>query len=329
MYDFLKLPEQNQVFMNYDIENYLKTIYPTECEKRILACYVNEAEILYSFPFVDGNIVVILFDVNVENMKDSYFPSRLNLIKALQRSISERCLAIIRYGDVVKFFVYKSRINAKNKTRRIVKTIHRSRSILLSDMTDKDKEFIDLLGLYTRQAKTAEELYYLWSIDIVKNKDIFDIGTCFFDFFELIKKDTYNQQKNIAIYKLQESSIKDIEKFIGTSVDFKNLFEGEEIDLSMEDQNYYVDFCSCFVRILFNELSNEKKMSSEEWIVLYLNSCNDYSIDLFNKCLNLESAIRITNSFNSQESPERYDEFGFYSVDDLKEYIGISYFDIL
>lgn len=329
MYDFLKFPEQNQVFMNYDIENYLKTIYPTEYEKRILSCYVNKAEILYSFPFVDGNIVVILFDVNVENMKDSYFPSRLNLIKALQQSISERCLAIIRYGDVVKFFIYKSRINAKNKTRRIVETIHRSRSILLSDMTDKDKEFIDLLGLSTRQAKTTEELYYLWSIDIVKNKDIFDIGTCFFDFFESIKKDTYNQQKNIAIYKLQEGSIKDIENFIGTSVDFKNLFEGEEIDLSMEDQNYYVDFCSCFVRILFSELSNEKKMSPEEWIVLYLNSCNNYSIDLFNKCLNLESAMRITNSFNSKESPERYDEFGFYSVNDLKEYIGISYFDIL
>lgn len=329
MYDFLKFPEQNQVFMNYDIGNYLKTIYPTEYEKRMLSRYANKVEILYSFPFVDGNVVVTLFDVNVKNKKDSYIPSCLNPIKALQRSIADICLAIIRYGNVVKFFIYKSCINEKNKNRRIVKTIHRSRSILLNDMTDKDNEFIDLLRISTRQAKTAEELYYLWTIDIVKNKDIFDIETCFFDFFESIKKDTYNQQKNIAIYKLQEDSINDIENFIGTSVNFKNIFESEEIDLSMEDQNYYVDFCSCFARILFNELSNEQKMSPEEWIVLYLNSCNDYSIDLFNKCLNLESAIRITNSFNSKESPERYDEFGFYSVNDLKEYIGISYFDIL
>lgn len=142
MYDFLKFSEQNQVTMNYDIENYLKNIYPTEYEKRILSCYVNKAEILYSFPFVDENIVVILFDVNVENKKDPYIPSCLNFIKALQRSIPERCLAIIRYGDVVKFFIYKSRINVKNKTRRIVETIHRSRSILLSDMTDKDKDLL-------------------------------------------------------------------------------------------------------------------------------------------------------------------------------------------
>lgn len=166
MYDYLGFPKRNIVNKNLTIEKYLNRANLTKTEQRNLSAYLDAIKLLYSFPFCDGEVIVVLSEFVMEEY-NRYALS--NFVKGIAQSIPFKMLLIVKCEGVLRFFVFDEKLNSKNNTRSFVSNIYFSNCIVTVKKDYFDLKFIEAMRIATEKSSNAEELYSSWC-EIIKDE---------------------------------------------------------------------------------------------------------------------------------------------------------------
>lgn len=166
MYDYLGFPRDNIVKKNMTIDKYLNTASLTNAEKRNLSAYLKTIKLLYSFPFADDEIIVVLSEFSIEEIKRYIIA---NFVTAIAQSIPYKMLLIVKCEGVLRLFIFDERLNKRDNTRSKVSDIYVSKYIITTDNDYFDRKFIGEMSSAIEVSITAEDLYYRW-IEIIKKQ---------------------------------------------------------------------------------------------------------------------------------------------------------------
>lgn len=316
MRDYLKFPSENYVGKRLSKDRYIKSANLTNAEKKCLSAHLTSIEILYSFPFNDGEVIVLL----AEYISIGHGGFSLNnFVRALAQSIPHNILLIVKCEGIIRFFYFFEKTNQFDERRKRVISVNSSADIIpLAD------DFFDHLLIRTLreaaiEATSAKELNDRWYSALSKKVDCGD--SIIIDRFtdSIDKYNALSKQKKIFDMLTSGSFSDDIKTC--------RLYDGIPLEIDDEiEHRVFVEFCAYHSRTLFEESCKLYELAENEWLKIYLDGCNSFAKDDFNRVLDNKSAEIISQSF--WEGNENYIEASdCYDIYELKEYIGDFYFD--
>lgn len=319
MIDYLNFPTENIVAKKLTSKKYIKSANLTDAEHKRLAPYLDGIEILYSFPFDDGELIVLL----AEFSEEEYGRYTLhNFVMAIAQSIPYKILLIIKCEGVIRFFSFDEKENQTNTGRSKVLSVHSSTDIILVEDNVFDNIMISELRTAAEEVKSAEELHSRWHA-ILSGNDDYDNGIIDDTFAYSLKKYQLLLSRKKAFQIVTE---KDSSKH-SSSEQTKELYDGTALDIEEEaDQMCFIEFCAAASRELFDSLDDQYKMPEDEWLQVYLDGCNNYAISVFNRVLNSRCAEIISNGFWNEGNVKDDYFYGQFDLEDLKEHVGSFYF---
>lgn len=316
MYEYLKFPSCNKVGKKLSSKRYTKSANLTGAERKKLAAYLDSIEILYSFQFEDGEIIVLLAEYSaIENGKFTLN----NFVKAVAQSLPYEILLIIRCEGVIRFFAFDERVNSVNKRRMKVLSIYSSTDIIPIENNFSDNMLITDLRDAAIKASSANELYNEWC-----SKLSCDDRPFIFDTF----KYSIAKYREIHKVKIIFEKLMDKDRLCELDDDISyNLYEGEPLEIEDEiDHRLFVDFCAYYSRKLYECVTETLTLTEEEWLKIYLDGCSSFAMEVFKRVLDCKCAVRISSAF-WYNGEDYIDASDCYDPEDLKEYIGYFYFD--
>ena len=318
MYEYLKFPEKNRVGKKLSKSKYVKRSNATEGERKYVAAYLQYAEILYSFQFNDGEVIVLLVDYFAEEC-DKY--TLHNFVKAIAQSIPYKILLIVKSEGTIRFFTFDERINTRDDNRSLVNSMHSSMDIIPIENGIDANIILNAFRSAIGEAKTAKELYGLWDSVLAEGESGEHDNIIVDDTFK------YSREKYNTISNAQRALALLTEKdYNGENENTCILYEGEPLDIDGEiEHKLFVEFCAYYSRKLLNRARIYKRMDDEEWVPIYLDGCNSYADNIFKCVLNDKCISIIASAF--WHNYREYEESSYhYDVAELKEHIGIEYF---
>jgi len=315
MHEYLKFPQKNYVGKRLSNERYIKSANLTNAEEKWLSAYLESIEILYSFPYNDGEIIVLLAEyTSVEHSKFSLN----NFVMAVAQSLPYKILLIVRCEGVIRFFAFDEKTNQIDERRSRVFSVNSSIDIIPLE----DDFFANLIISSLREAAiestSAKELNARWYSALSGNADC---GNSLIDDTFAYSVDKYHAlvEKKKAFDKLTSDSFnEDVEDCL--------LYEGTPLEIDEVDHRFFAEFCAYHSRLLFDESSSLYAPTKNEWLKIYLDGCNSFAKGIFNRVLESKTVEIISKAFwyGNDDYIEAAD---CYDIDELKEHIGDYYFD--
>lgn len=319
MYDYLNFPSQNKVGKKLSNSKYIKSANLTKGEEKRLAPFLGAIEILYSFPFEDGEIIVLLADFSVAER------GRFTLngfVRAVAQSLPYRILLIVRSEGVIRFFSFDEQSNKTDNRRMNVNRVYASQDIILIKNDFMNDKLISDLRNSVFEADSAEDLHNRWNLILYSNSnDKYIVANNIID-------DTF--MYSIAEYNKRLRIEKNFDRLTEKNYTYENdkydLYIGEPLEIDeASDHRLFIEFCAYYARILYEEIAFNYEFSEENWLRKYLDACSSLAQNLFRCVLDGRCASIISSEFwndgeNYIESADCYD------VEDLKELIGYFYF---
>lgn len=316
MHEYLKFPQKNYVGKRLSNERYIKSANLTNAEEKWLAAYLDSIEILYSFPFTDGEIIVLLADYS--SVTNSKF-SLNNFVKAVAQSLPYKIMLVVRCEGVIRFFSFDEKINFVDNRRSKVISVNSSLDIIPIEDDYFDNKLIDDLREASINTSTAKDLNERWNY--LLSGHYYDSNSVIEDTFRYSLDKYYKlSQKKKTFDKLTSGESSD-------DFDYECLlYEGTPLEMDEIDHRFFAEFCAYYSRLLFDESSTLYAPSENEWLKIYLDGCNSYAEDVFNRVLDCRSVEMISRAFwdDSEDYTEAAD---FFDLEELKEHIGDYYFD--
>lgn len=314
MYDYLNFPSQNKVGKKLSNSRYIKSANLTKGEEKRLAPFLGAIEILYSFPFEDGEIIVLLADFSVAERE------RFTLngfVRAVAQSLPYRILLIVRSEGVIRFFSFDEQSNKTDNRRMKVNIVYDSQDISLMANDFMDNKLISDLRNAAFEAESAKNLNTKWNSILSKSK-------CGCIVANNIIEDTFID--SIAeCNKLLEME-KNFNRLTDNNYTYEDdncyLYIGKPLEIDdMADHRLFIEFCAYYARKLYEEATLDYEFIEDKWLREYLDACSSLAENLFRCVLDVRCALIISSAFwndgeNYIESSDCYD------VEDLKELIG-------
>ena len=315
MHEYLMFPPQNWVGRKMSSTKYINAANQTKAESKWLEAHLGSIEILYSFPYCDGEIVVLLADYSsVEHRKYSLN----NFVLAVAQSVPYRILLIVRNEGAIRFFAFNEKTNTINGGRSRVLAVSSSTDIIPLADDIRDNMLIEKLREAAYMAETAEELNRRWYSAFSSYED--SPNAVIVDTFDYTSQEYRKlHEQRLTFDKIAIDQLKDA---VDECVD---LFEGEPLDIEEEvDHRLFVEFCAYYAYELFEQAKNSG-ITEEKWLHLYMDRCNAFAKNVFNRVLCPQCVLLISDAYwhDNGEYEEAADS---YNVDDLKDLIG-DYFD--
>lgn len=317
MREYLKFPEENYVGKKLSKERYIKSANLTNAEEKCLDAYLDSIEILYSFPFDDGEIIVLLVDYSsVECNKFSLN----NFVMAVAQSLPYYILLIVRCEGVIRFFSFDEKENTVDARRSRVFSVNSSSDIIPLEDDYDDNTIILSLRDAAIMSKSAEQLYSKWRSSLSfefdsSNKIVMDTFSYSLEKYHELAK------KKEVFEKLTDDNFNDYEETDCL------LYDGFPLEIDdVIDHRFFVEFCAYYARILFEELSDFDSLTENEWLKLYLDRCNSFAINMFNRTFD-SRCVRIISQAYWYGNDDYQQAADCYDLDELKEHIGRYYFE--
>lgn len=313
MYEYLNFSTKNKVGKKLSKEKYITSANLTESEKVTLYKYLKSIEILYSFPFADGEIIVLLADYFVSE-RNQYALN--NFVKAIAQSLPYEILLLVRCEGIIRFFIFNSESNVNDDRRSRVLFIKSSKDIILAENDFYDNMLISRLRDDANESVSAAELQGRWFSTLSNNCDKF-------------VDDTFKY--SIAKYNEQLETEKHFNRLTENNYTYEydncDLYVGKPLEIDdVADHRLFIEFCAYYSRVLYKDVTLEHEFSEDKWLQKYLGACSSLAKNLFcraldGRCVAIISSAFWNNNENYIESSDCYD------VEDLKEQIGYFYFD--
>ena len=315
MHEYLKFPQKNYVGKRLSNERYIKSANLTNAEEKWLAAYLDSIEILYSFPYNDGELIVLLAEyTSVEHSKFSLN----NFVMAVAQSLPYKILLIVRCEGVIRFFAFDEKTNQIDERRSRVFSVNSSIDIIPLEDDFFDNLLIASLREAAIESTSAKELNARWYSALSGNVDY---GNSLIEDTFAYSVDKYHAlvEKKKAFDKLTSDSFnEDVEDCL--------LYEGTPLEIDEVDHRFFAEFCAYHSRLLFDESSSLYAPSENEWLKIYLDGCNSFAKGIFNRVLESNSVEIISKAF-WHGNDDYIEAADCYDIDELKEHIGDYYFD--
>lgn len=310
MFDYLRFPQKNEVGKKIAADEFIKKANLTPSESRCLAQYLGKIEILYDFPFDDGEIVVLLAEFKIENFVENMYAFE-NFVKAIAQSLPYRVLLIVKYEGIIQFFAFYEKENTLYSGRSRVFTIRHSSSIILMKHDFMDYVLLDKLRDAVEDATSAKELYEMW------------YGTLPDEEFDL----TWDISKYRELKEQYQNFIVATERNSWTNEDYFenhefNVYTGKPLDIDdIVDHQLFIEFCSDHARLLYKEYSGLMLITEKYWIEIYIDCCNEYAESLFSCVLDERCVKIIVMAFWNDSEMIHDSDYYHYDIEELKELI--------
>ena len=317
MIEYLQFPLQNVVGKKLSSGRYIKSANLTDAEYKRIAPYLDGIDILYSFPFEDGEVIVLLAYFSEEEFSRYTLH---NFVMAIAQSVPYPILLIVKCEGVIRFFVFDERENQLNRGRSKVLSINYSTDIVLLENDLFDNILFAQLRTAAEESKSAKELHSRWYTALSGRED-YDNGIIINTFSYSLERYRELVSRNKAF---QRATDKNNVKY-SISDPPEEIYDGIPFDIDDElEQRCFVEFCGAFSRQLYRDSGND--ISEEEWLQVYLDGCNSYAMSLFNRVLNSKCAEIISSIFWDEDADiiEYYQ--AQFDLEELKEHIGNFYF---
>lgn len=315
MHEYLKFPQKNYVGKRLSNERYIKSANLTNAEEKWLAAYLDSIEILYSFPYNDGELIVLLAEyTSVEHSKFSLN----NFVMAVAQSLPYKILLIVRCEGVIRFFAFDEKTNQIDERRSRVFSVNSSIDIIPLEDDFFDNLLIASLREAAIESTSAKELNARWYSALSGNVDY---GNSLIEDTFAYSVDKYHAlvEKKKAFDKLTSDSFnEDVEDCL--------LYEGTPLEIDEVDHRFFAEFCAYHSRLLFDESSSLYAPSENEWLKIYLDGCNSFAKGIFNRVLESKTVEIISKAF-WHGNDDYIEAADCYDIYELKEHIGDYYFD--
>lgn len=313
MEDYLKFPQENYIGKRLSKEQYIKFANLTNAEKKPISAYLDFIQILYSFHFDDGKIIVLL----AEYTSVEYSKCALNdFVKAIAQSLPYRIMLIVRCEGVIHFFVFNEKINENDNRRSKVLSVKSSLDIIPLENDYSDNHLITLLSEAVNEATSAKDLNEQWYSILLQNS-----GNSFYDDSPI--DNTF--PSSVEEYHRLEKD--EIELDLLTSQDFNEVddcsfYHENLVNLDMDEIEHklFAEFCAYHSRLLFDEFSTLYTFSENNWLKIYFDGCDLFAKDIFARELGNKAKKIISKAFwyGDDDYTEAAD---CYDVYELKERI--------
>lgn len=317
MIEYLQFPSQNVVGKKLSGRQYIQSANLTDAEYKRIAPYLNGIDILYSFPFEDGEVIVLLAYFSEEEFSRYTLH---NFVMAIAQSVPYPILLIVKCEGVIRFFIFDESENQLNSSRSRVQSVNSSMDIVLLEDDPFDKILVAQLRAAAEESESARELHNRW-YTALSGRDDYDNGIILNTF-----PYTLERYRNLVAKNKAFLNATDRDKIKHTVCNLsQEIYDGTPLDIVDElDQRCYIEFCASLARILYRAIL--VTMSEDEWLRAYLDGCNRYAESIFNRVLNAECAEIISKAFwNENEYNTEYYQDQF-DLEELKEHIGRFYF---
>lgn len=325
MHEHLNFPSANYVGKSMTSEEFLKFANIHKKENKYLKNHLGSIEILYSFQYDDGEVIVLSVEYFSNN--DSKF-SLNNFVKTIAQSIPYKIILIVNIQGFTRFFCFEEAPNKRNERRTAISKIHASRSVQIVNRSNNDEDILNQLIKVTCEASSANELIQGWCSILPKYK-FSSKRKVYYRIPEWRKKyetmidDDYDENMNDDEEEDEEQENEDyISHRIYGQYGCDGFYKSNKIEI-----DYLVAFFAYHFRAMLDEYSwyFNGAITIDEWTEIYLAICNK----LYPLSYNCESEI--INSFwdgnDAYEYAEDYCDVEYFK-NFIGEYLGENYYGI-
>ena len=315
MHEVLKFPSENYVGKAMTAEEFLKFANIHKKENKYLKDHLGTVEILYSFKYDDGEVIVLSAEYFSNN--DNQY-SLIDFVKIIAQSIPYKLLLIANFRGRIRFFCFEGKPNKRNNRRTVVSKVHDSRDI----QGDNSCNIVELIGEMRKvvfEATSANELIAEWCSILPEYKLYVERKECHYI-------PEYQEKREIVIAEYYQKNMHDVEgnneevedeDYVEFDKEPTNGLLGwnEFVYEKNIDSNMLTAFFAYHCRPLFDEFGCYLDASEDSWLEIYLNVCNE----LYQLSYNDESII--VNAFWNDNNNYKYAET-YCDVEYLRYIIG-------
>ena len=351
MWNYLGFPKEYQVNKRMGKERYLRLANLTPAEQKRLLAYLNNIEVLYAIPFEDNSeIIVLLAEIGAGNRRDRYYLS--NLTNAIASSFPYRCLLIVRCEAIIKFFIFDERNNTHDAGRSVVIERYASYDIPMGNEDYFMNKFLLEMQQCIPKASNAKDLHAMWLNTIISATGSIHAANAYaqmnsFDWTirdrntdlerrRVFEESTSLDEPIVLATRYYEDDIFDtaiVEDEIFEEPDdevpeqtvvfpdiLSDVYEGRSLDDDEPAEMLFIEFCAKNCRPLYIEFGDEFA-SEQEWLIRYVDVCNQYAETVFNKSLSSSAIRQIKSAFIEDENSLSREYSDEYDIDELIEMI--------
>lgn len=314
MREVLNFPLENYVGKSMTAEEFLKFANIHKKENKYLKNHLGTVEILYSFKYDDGEVIVLSAEY-FSNNDDQY--SLINFVKIIAQSIPYKLLLIANFLGRIRFFCFEGKPNKRNNRRIVISKVHDSRDIQGDNSCNID-ELTGKMRKVTLKATSANELIAEWCSILPEYKLYVERKECHYI-------PEYQEKREIVIAEYYQKNMHDVEgnneevedeDYVEFDKEPTNGLFGwnEFVNVINIDVNKLTAFFAYNCRPLFEELGSYLEISEDNWLELYLHIYNELSQFSYHD----ESII--VNAFWNGNDDYKYAE-NYCDLEYLREFI--------
>lgn len=316
--ELLAFPKRFEVNKGMNKEKFLKHANLTVREANFLKAYMKDFDILYDIAFPNQSEMLVLYTEALRPDTDNEYFMR-TYVTFVAQSFPYDCLIVVNFCGLLKLYILDERRNKLNMSRSVIEQWNASESIHFTPYTSSDTPIFESLRKEISSAYNSDDLHDRWK-HVIRAY----YGPC-----EMLNR-FRNNATDIAIYKtdlleaaIGKNALPQIRNKSGSEEFLSDIFDRVCIDPDNNaEERAFVQFCAVHCRKLYNEAVENawQTFSEEEWLIEYINACNNYSQAVFNRSIDTECIFPIKTCFWEEYEPSK-NEYYFFDADILREYL--------
>lgn len=314
MWEFLGFPEEYRVAKNLNKELFLKHANMTSAEERRLECYLNRIQLLYDIRYSDNSeMVVVHTTANLPEFRNKYFLQ--NFIRGIAQSFPYHCLIVLQYRSAVKLLLPITRKNEKNDCRMVVEQVIATPLIPI-DRFSIDKRVLEEMRECINQAKSSDELQYLWQKSFFALFHDYSYASAWDDMFRYERNEHNKEHHNQMLFEnaisLDDPFLEDDDIPVDSEYD-DNEYDHEmdaEDDYEIDDNCEfceYIEFFECHCWPLFEQARQAEahygiELEPQKWVKSYCIACSNMMHEQYGRHLSRVELRSIAVAFLEQRT---------------------------
>lgn len=321
MEELLQFPERYRVSLSISRETIFRKAILGPKQYEALDLALEQLYLLYTLPYRDGEVVVLLAEIN-DTMQERHFLAELT--NAIQCAVPYPMLLIIKCEYVVKFYFHDEEETVLDREQVASLHVICTKDIKLNAQKDGDRQFFSRLRGDLEKAHSATNLCERWTKTVGNYTDGDQVGDHEVSFFResLVQSRALQRRKFFLGYTLERGR-----RFFYNESDEIRLYPGSALDEHGDwEHRLFLDYCCSHARSLYRQTESQVA-SEEQWLQSYLVACSHYAKSLYCRTLSNRAAREIIAAFYAEEEPAPDDDVvDLFSELDLMEYMGAPYY---
>ncbi len=317
MEELLQFPERYRVSLSISRETLFRKAILGPRQYEALDLALEQLRLLYTFPYRDGEVVVLLAEIN-DTVQERYFLAEFT--NAIQCAIPYPMLLIVKCEYVVKFYFRDEEETVLDREQVASLHVTCTKDIKLNAQKDGDRAFFGRLRGDLEKARSATHLCERWTKTVSNYTDGDQVCDHEKEFFQesLVQSRALQRRKQFLGYTLECG-----QRFFYNETDEIRLYPGRALDEHGDwEHRLFLDYCCSHARSLYRQAEGPAA-PEEQWLQSYLIACSHYAKSLYCRTLSNRAAREIIAAFYAEEEPAPDDDLpDYYSEIYLKDLMG-------